>query len=249
MLRADFNLALKTCLHLQICPSLLNLDLQTYSVNYFFVLTQFCHLKLPYFWVHASVCVCVRARESISLPVFLCMRAFSLWVNLQNESSYYCWEPAGRLQWQPVISAPHTLKIPSRWHPFVPHTIAPFLQPSALLHLRRKMNLLPVRQSSVRLLQLNVAGKKISGRPGSCNVVLCCSLKHHYCAQAAAAWKQEHCGKCTWIHVSLYFLAMLLAVEIVAKKSAVHHFWFRVKYLDNHELSSDNTFYFLHFWH
>jgi len=67
--------------------------------------------------LNACPCVCV-------LVLLLCMRG--LWVNVQKESSYYCWKPAGRLHRQPVISAPHTLKIPCRWHPFVPLPSAPF---------------------------------------------------------------------------------------------------------------------------
>lgn len=56
---------------------------------------------------------------------------------------------------------------------FCAPTIAPFLQPSALLHLQRKMNLLLARQSCALPLQLNVAVRKISGRRGGCNAMGC----------------------------------------------------------------------------
>lgn len=95
---------------------------------------------------------CVSLHERISVSV-----------NVPNESSYYCWEPAGRLHWQPVISAPHTLKIPSRWHPFVPLPSPPFSS-HQLCSTYSKMSLLLTRQSYVLLLQLKVAVRKISVR-------------------------------------------------------------------------------------
>lgn len=45
--------------------------------------------------------------------------------DVQSESGSGCWEPAGSWQWQPVISAPHTLKIHPGWHPFVPRPSPP----------------------------------------------------------------------------------------------------------------------------
>ena len=86
--------------------------------------------ELPFFW--ACVCLCVNAaerereRESITPPVFLCLRGFhSGWIR-RMRAVIIAGKPAGRLRWQPVISAPHALKIPSRWHPFVPLPSPPF---------------------------------------------------------------------------------------------------------------------------
>lgn len=110
-------------------------------------------------------CVCVKHRErGISQPACASLHErISVLVNVPNESSYYCWEPAGSLQWQPVISAPHALKIPSRWHPFVPLPSPPFSS-HQLCSTYSKMSLLLIRQSCVLPLQLHVAVRKISGR-------------------------------------------------------------------------------------
>lgn len=122
-----------------------------------------CTYHLPHLWLCASVFASNRVR-GISQPACVSLHGrISVWVNVPNESSYYCWEPAGRLQWQPVISAPHTLKIPSRWHPFVPLPSPPFSS-HQLCSTYSKMSLLLTRQSHVLLLPLNVAARKISGR-------------------------------------------------------------------------------------
>lgn len=58
----------------------------------------------------------------------------------------------------------------------------PFLQPSGSAPLTAQKE-----SPSSSALQLNVAVRRTSGRPGSCNAVLCCSLQLHYSAAAAAA--------------------------------------------------------------
>ena len=102
---------------LQTWPPLLNLDFAVSLMNFRF---------------SEHVCVCVstqqreRERESITPPVFLCLRGFhSGWIR-RMRAVIIAGKPAGRLRWQPVISAPHALKIPSRWHPFVPLPSPPF---------------------------------------------------------------------------------------------------------------------------
>lgn len=66
------------------------------------------------------------------------------------------------MQGQPVISTPHSLKMPSRWHPFVPLYHTPILQPSVLLHLQHK-NTSPSFAVIAHLLHLNVASGRLGG--------------------------------------------------------------------------------------
>lgn len=144
-----------------------NVLLLTYELLKFNLYTY----HFPHLWLCTSVFASNRVR-GISQPACVSLHErISVFVNAPNESSYYCWEPAGRLQWQPVISAPHTLKIPSRWHPFVPLPSSPFSS-HQLCSTYSKMSLLLTRQSYVLLLQLNVAVRKISGRQRG--VVSCC---------------------------------------------------------------------------
>lgn len=78
-----------------------------------------------------------------------------------------CRQIAVGASYQCTSRSKNTLQMTS----FCAPTLAPFLQPSALLHLQSKMNLPPARQSSALLLHLNVAVRKISGRLGSCSAV------------------------------------------------------------------------------
>lgn len=102
---------------------------------------------------------------------------------------------------------------------FCAPTIAPFLQPSALRHLQRGMNLLPARQSSALLLQHNVAARKVSGRLA----VTCCSFKLHCCAQAAAA---------SWTTVTLFCQSVGPTTRPKGKNKHLDHLdHFRNRYL------------------
>lgn len=143
---------------------------------------------------YVSDCLCVGERERRSACLCLCAwEGFTPSESAEWEQLLLlgtCRQIAMAASYQCTSHSKNTLQMTS----FCAPTIAPFLQPSALLHLQCKMNLLPAQQSSALPLQLNVAVRTVSGRPGSCNAVLFCSLKLHYCAQAAAGWKQEHGG-------------------------------------------------------
>lgn len=126
------------------------------------------------FLIFDSAPVCLRQtewEESVSLPVFLRMGGSQSEWMCRTRAVIIAGEPAGRLQWQPVISAPHTLKIPSRWHPFVPLPSPPFSS-HQLCSTYSKMSLLLTRQSHVLLLPLNVAARKNKWETAGCCAVL-----------------------------------------------------------------------------
>lgn len=113
--------------------------------------------------------VCKRLQESISLSAH---EGFTLSESAEWEQLLLpgtCRQIAMAASYQCTSHSKNTLQMTS----FCAPTIAPFLQPSTLLHLQHKMNLLPARQSSALLLQLDMALRKISGRSGSCSAVVC----------------------------------------------------------------------------
>lgn len=147
------------------------------------------------------MCVCVRtrARESISLP--LC---FSAWEDFTlSESAEWeqllllgtCRQIAMAASYQCTSHSKNTLQMTS----FCAPTNAPFLQPSALLHLLSKMNLLPGSALICSpLFDLTWQWGKQVVDPG---VVLCCFLTHDYIAQFAEAGTLRQL-----VHVSVHVI-------------------------------------------
>ncbi len=146
---------------------------------------SFVMYELPYFQ-HVPLCLCLSEEESQSC---LCLSA---WEDFTTEWEQLlllrtCRQIAQAAGYQSTSHSKNTLQMTS----FCAPTIAPFLQPSALLHLYRNMKLLPAQQSSALPLQLNVAVRNISGGAGSGDAVVFFSQIPLMCSSSCRS-KQEH---------------------------------------------------------